>query len=119
MGISDTGNFAINQNLFLPISPILFNTPQFGFVFRFSKEAFYIGRFLFNLGLIISSWVTIKYFMNKVDFKQIMKKKLILFLLIFLFAINLFWPKILGQQKYSSNYGKNYLLMVNITTLSR
>ena len=43
MGLVDSGNFAINQNLFLPISPVIFNTPQLAFVIPNASLIFKIG----------------------------------------------------------------------------
>jgi len=61
MGIFDTGNFAITQNLFLPVSPLLFNTPQVGYVVTQAPQLVTLGRFILDIGLIWSGFIASQY----------------------------------------------------------
>lgn len=77
MGIFATGNFAITQNLFLPISPLLFNTPQLGYVLPQSAQLFTLGRIILSLGLIWSGLIIAQYVFQDLyqlkDWKKILK----------------------------------------------
>jgi hypothetical protein len=74
MGLMDTGNFAINQNLFLPVSQLLFNTPQIGYSLSFAPQIYTLGKILLNIGLLLSSYQIIIYFRPKIDQKLNLKK---------------------------------------------
>lgn len=77
MGLFATGNFAITQNLFLPISPLLFNIPQIGYVLPQSAQLFTLGRIILNLSLIWSGLIVAQYvFQDRYqlkDWKKILK----------------------------------------------
>lgn len=57
MGLTATGNFAITQNLFLPISPLLFNTPPLALVLPQAELIFTLGHWLLRLGLLWSAFL--------------------------------------------------------------
>jgi len=77
MGIFSTGNFAITQNLFLPVSPLLFNTPQIGYVVPQAAQLFNLGRLILNLGLIWSGFIAARYLFKDMhqlkDWKKVFK----------------------------------------------
>lgn len=77
MGLMHTGNFAINQNLFLPTSVLLFNTPQIGYSLALAPKLFTLGKIILNIGLLLSSYQIILYFLPKLDKKLNLKKILI------------------------------------------
>lgn len=60
MGLTATGNFAITQNLFLPISPLLFNTPPLAIVLTQAKLIFTFGHWLLRLGLLWSAYLVFR-----------------------------------------------------------
>jgi len=74
MGLMDTGNFAINQNLFLPVSKQLFNTPQIGYSLSFAPQLYTLGKILLNISLLLSSYQVIIYFLPQIDKKLNFKK---------------------------------------------
>jgi len=86
MGLVNPGNFAINQNLFLPLSPVIFNTPQLAYLIPHQTLIFNFGRLIFSGGLLWSSYLAIKYLIKDMNFKETWKKslKVGLFLLAFL-----------------------------------
>ncbi|AKM81467.1 MAG: hypothetical protein UT13_C0001G0505 [Candidatus Pacebacteria bacterium GW2011_GWF2_38_9] len=86
MGLVDPGNFAINQNLFLPVSPVIFNTPQLAYLVPHQALIFNLGRLVFSGGLLWSSYLALKYLVKDMNFKQTWKNslKIGLFLLAFL-----------------------------------
>lgn len=77
MGLVDPGNFAINQNLFLPVSPIIFNTPQLAYLVSNQKFWFSLGRLILSLGLIYSGFIALKYLLARAmklsDWKKVFK----------------------------------------------
>lgn len=77
MGAVDPGNFAINQNLFLPVSPVIFNTPQLAYLISNQKLWFSLGRLILDAGLIYSGYLALKYLLERTvkfsDWKKIFK----------------------------------------------
>ncbi len=59
MGVFALGNFAINQNLFLPLSSLLFGTPQLAFL-GLAPVLFTFGKILLNLGLLWSGFLILR-----------------------------------------------------------
>lgn len=82
MGIFSTDNFAITQNLFLPISPLIFNTPQIGYVVQNSPKLFILGRIILNIGLLWSGFIAAKYVFRDMysfkDWKKVFKIGLVI-----------------------------------------
>ena len=74
MGLMHTGNFAINQNLFLPVSPLLFNTPQIGYSLALAPRLFTLGRIILNIGLLLSAYQIVLHFQPRIDKKLTLKK---------------------------------------------
>ena len=82
MGLMHTGNFAINQNLFLPVSPLLFNTPQIGYSLALAPKLFTLGRIILNIGLLLSAYQIVLHFLPKIDKKLTLKKIFLALLLL-------------------------------------
>jgi hypothetical protein len=61
MGLVATGNFAITQNLFLPVSPLIFNTPPLAFVLPNAPLISQLGHLLFSAGLLWSIYLVLRH----------------------------------------------------------
>lgn len=94
MGLVDAGNFAINQNLFLPISPLLFNTPQLAYVLPYAATLSLVGQTLFSLGLLWSIFLCLRHFWpNLHNSKQLLRLLKPGATFVLLFALTLFFAK--------------------------
>lgn len=67
MGLFSYGNFAINQNLFLPISRVIFGTPQLAYILPFAESIFKFGHLLLILGLLASSLFAFRYLAKRAE----------------------------------------------------
>lgn len=85
MGLLDVGNFAISQNLFLPVSSLIFNTPPLASSLPQIAWLGSAGSILFKFGLLWSCWLVFRYLLagwqTPRHFKRLLKPGTTLFLL--------------------------------------